>query len=184
VTTEMTDERYTLIQRLLHWLIALMVLSLLVGGWIMAEFKAKDLPKGLYSQIYDLHKSIGVVVLLLMAFRIIARLIHGAPAPHPSLANWQRTAASLVHYAFYALLIAQPIIGLIGTWSYPAPVPILDALGIENPFAKDRDLSKTLFFWHEMIGKALIALAILHIGGAFLHILKRDGVVRRMGFKG
>jgi len=87
MTTGMTEERYALIQRLLHWLIAFMVLGLLVGGWIMHEFKAKDLPKGLYSQIYDLHKSIGVVVLLLMAFRIIARLIHGAPAPHPSLAN-------------------------------------------------------------------------------------------------
>jgi cytochrome b561 len=178
----MATDRYALIQRVLHWLIALIVLGLLGGGWIMTHMKAADLPDGLYSSIYDLHKSVGVVVILLMLMRIIARLIHGAPAPHPSLADWQRKVSGIVHAAFYALLVAQPIIGLLGTWSFPAPVPILDALGIDNPMTKDRELSGTLFTLHEIAGKALIALAILHIGGALMHVFKRDGVMRRMGF--
>lgn len=178
----MTDDRYALTQRLLHWLIAVLVLGALVGGWIMGEFKAKDLPAGLYSQIYDLHKSVGVVVLALMVCRIIARLIHGAPAPHPGLANWQRTASAVVHFGFYALLIVQPILGLIGVWAFPAPIPILDSLGIPNPLSKDRELSKTVLELHEIAGKALIALAILHVGGALLHLFKGDGVMRRMGF--
>jgi len=176
----MTHDRYAFTQRLLHWLIALMVLGLLAGGWIMTHMKAKDLPDGLYETIYANHKNFGVIVLVLMALRIIARLVHGAPAPHPGLANWQRTASSVVHIGFYALLIVQPVLGLIGTWSFPAPVPILDGLGIDNPLVKDRDLSGTLFDLHEIIGKVLIVLAILHIGGALMHIFKRDGVFRRM----
>ena len=178
----MTDDRYALIQRLLHWLIAVLVLGALLGGWIMSDFKPADLPKGLHSQIYDLHKSVGVVVLALMLCRIIARLIHGAPAPHPALKNWQRKVSAIVHFGFYALLIAQPILGMIGVWSFPAPIPILDALGVPNPLAQDRELSKTVFELHEIAGKALIVLAILHIGGALLHLFKGDGVMRRMGF--
>jgi cytochrome b561 len=176
--TDSIDDRYALTQRVLHWLIAVMVLGLLAGGWIMTHMKAKDLPDGLYNMIYAQHKNFGVIIIVLMLLRIIARLIHGAPAPHVGLANWQRTASSVVHIGFYALLIIQPVLGLIGTWSFPAPIPLLDGLGIDNPFTKDRELSKTLFELHEIVGKALIVLAVLHIGGAFLHIFKRDGVFR------
>ena len=176
----MTIERYALTQRLLHWIIAFLVLGALVGGWVIHEFSPKDFPKGVHSQIYDLHKAVGFIVLMLMLCRIIARLIHGAPAPHPGLANWQRTASSIVHIGFYGLLILQPILGILGVWSYPAPIPILDSL-IDNPLTKDRDFSKTLLNLHEIVGKVLIVLTILHIGGAFLHIFKRDGVFSRMG---
>ncbi len=182
MNTTLTDDRYALIQRYLHWIIAVLVLGMLISGWIMHEFKSKDFPKGVYSMIYDNHKSIGVIVLVLMTIRIITRLAHGAPAPHPSLATWQRVTSGVVHYGFYILLIAQPVIGLIGTWSFPAPVPVLDSLGIDNPFSKDRDLSKLLFYWHDIIGRVLAAFVVLHIAGAVSHILKRDGIFRRMGF--
>lgn len=178
----MTEERYSLIQRLLHWAIALLVLGALAGGMVMDNFKAKDLPPGLYNQVYDLHKSVGVVVLALMIVRIAVRLSHGAPAPHPALADWQRLASNIVHFGFYALLIVQPVLGVIGVWAFPAPIPIFDSLGLDNPLTKDRELSKTVLELHEIFGKALIALALLHIGGAAMHILKGDGVMRRMGF--
>ncbi len=181
MNTGISDDRYALIQRLLHWLIALIVLGMLISGWIILEFGRKDFPKGVYSQIYDLHKSAGVIALVLMLLRVVVRLIHGAPAPHPALTSWQRSLSSIVHHSFYLLLIIQPILGLVGTWTFPAPVPILDALGVDNPFSKDRDLSGTLFFLHEIVGKALTALVVLHLCGAFMHIFKRDGVFRRMG---
>ena len=184
MNTGITDERYALIQRLLHWLIALIVLGMLISGWIILEFGRKDLPKGVYSQIYDLHKSAGVIALALMLVRVAVRLVHGAPAPHPVLTSWQRTLSSFVHHSFYLLLIIQPILGLIGTWTFPAPVPILDALGIDNPFSKDRDLSGTLFYLHEIAGKALTALLLLHLCGAFMHIFRRDGVFRRISLRG
>ena len=116
-----------------------------------------------------------------MVCRIFTRVIYGAPTPHPGLANWQRVASNIVHFGFYALLIVQPILGIIGVWTFPAPIPILDTL-IDNPLTKDRALSSTVFDLHEIVGKILIALAVLHIGGAFMHIFKRDGVFRRMGF--
>lgn len=177
----MTNDRYALTQKLLHWIIAFLVLGALTGGWIIHEFTRKDFPKGVYSQIYDLHKAVGFIILMLMLCRIIARLVHGKPAPHPGLANWQRIASTFVHTAFYVLLIVQPILGIMGVWSFPAPIPVLDSL-IDNPLTKDRDLSKTSLNLHAIVGKALIALTILHIGGAFLHIFKRDGVFSRMGF--
>ena len=177
----MNDERYALTQRLLHWIIAVLVLGALTGGWIIHEFTRKDFPKGVYSQIYDLHKAVGFIILMLMLCRIIARLIHGAPAPHPGLANWRRIAKDIVHNSFYVLLILQPVLGIVGVWAFPAPIPILDSL-VDNPLTKDRDLSKTVLDLHKIIGKVLMALTLIHIGAAFQHIFKRDGVFRRMGF--
>lgn len=179
----MTD-RYALIQRLLHWTIAVLVLGALVAGWIMDEFKAADLPDGLYEWIYARHKDTGVAILLLMACRIVARLIHGAPPPHPVLPDWQRRLAGTVHALFYVLLVVQPLLGLMGTWSYPAPIPVLDALGIPNPLAKDRELSGLLFDLHGIVGQALMILAVLHIAGALSHLFRGDGIVARMGFGG
>ena len=176
----MTNDRYALTQRLLHWIIAFLVLGALTGGWIIEEFSRKDFPKGVYSQIYDLHKAVGFIILMLMLCRIIARLVHGKPAPHPGLASWQRTASSVVHTAFYILLVVQPILGIVGVWSFPAPIPVLDSL-IDNPLTKDRDLSKMVLNLHANVGKALIALAVLHIAAAFMHIFKRDGVFSRIG---
>jgi len=178
----MTDDRYALIQRLLHWVIAVFVLGNLASGWIIVEFSRKDFPKGVYSDIYDLHKGLGAIILALMLCRVLTRLIYGTPSPHPVLENWQRIASKIVHNGFYVLLIIQPVLGILGVWAFPAPIPVLD-LVVDNPLTKDRVLSKVLLDLHAVTGLVLMALTVLHIGGAFLHIFKRDGVFSRIGFR-
>lgn len=181
----MMTARYSLIQRLLHWTIALLVIGALAAGSLLDQLPNGDLK----NQLYATHKAVGVTILGLMLLRVLVRLFAGAPAL-PRAVPWsQRMIAGLSHAAFYALLIAMPIIGWAATASFPAPVPFFglvelnEALNIKAIFPADREFSKELFWLHEIIGKVLIAMVALHVLAALHHgIVKKDGVMRRMWF--
>lgn len=178
-------DRYSLIQKLLHWGIALLVIGALAAGSLLDE-----LPNGDFkNQLYATHKAVGVTILGLMLLRLLTRFFMrrpGLPVETPAL---QRMIAGVSHAAFYALLIAMPIIGWAATASFPAPVPYFglielnEALNIKAFFPPDREFSKDLFEIHEIIGKVLIGLIVLHIAAALYHgMVKKDGVLRRMWF--
>lgn len=182
-------EKYTLLQRLLHWIIALLVLGALTGGLILEQLGGgsfKDefaIFKPYSNQLYFLHKSAGMSVLLLMVLRIVLRLAHGAPDLPASVPDWQRRAAGLSHFAFYVLLLAMPMLGWLATSAYDAPVPLFGLYEFPLLLEKDRDLAARLFYIHNIIGKMLLAIVVVHIGAALMHgLIKRDGVFSRMWF--
>jgi hypothetical protein len=75
-------------------------------------------------RLYDLHKSVGAVLLPLVLARLIYHLTH-PPLPLPAdIHPLQQSAAHTTHWTLYALLIVQPVVGLIATSAYPAPIPI------------------------------------------------------------
>ncbi len=174
-----TIDRYTLIQKILHWLIALAVIGALGVG------AALDwLGNGaLGNQLYALHKATGMLILGLMLLRIVARIIFGAPPLPVSVPSWQRTAAAASHFLLYALILLMPVIGWAATSAFPAPIPFFGLFDVPALIGADRDLSKQLFAIHEWMGKAIFALVALHIAAALKHALvEKDGVLRRMWF--
>ncbi len=174
-----TDQHYTFIQKALHWLIALTVLGALGVG------AALDwLGNGaLKNQLYALHKATGILILGLMLLRLAARFIFGAPPLPAHVPGWQRKASSATHFLLYALLLAMPVVGWAATSAFPAPLPFFGLFDVPPLIGKDRELSKQLFEIHEIMGKAIFALLILHIGAALQHaLIKKDGVLRRMWF--
>ena len=185
----MTYEKYALIQRLLHWIIALLVLGALAGGLVLEQLgdgPFKDDLAGLKpytNQIYFLHKSAGMTVLLLMVVRIAARLVYGAPDLPVTVPDWQARIAGLSHFAFYVLLIAMPVLGWLATSAYEAPVPLFGLYDFPMLIEKDRAFAEKLYWIHGIMGKVLLAIVLLHIGAALMHgIVKRDGVFGRMWF--
>ena len=62
-------------------------------------------------KIYQWHKSFGVLVLGLSAFRLIWRLTHKAPALPDGMKNWEIIAAKITHIGFYVLMIGVPLLG-------------------------------------------------------------------------
>ena len=90
----------------LHWLTVLMIIGLAIVGLSM-----DDLPNGPQKiQVYALHKSVGLTVLVLTLLRLGWRLLAGAPAL-PPMPRWQRLAAHASHVALYGLLLAMPLSG-------------------------------------------------------------------------
>jgi cytochrome b561 len=163
--------------KLLHWLIAACVLTTIpVAIWM------KNAPEGpLQNTLYNLHKSIGILILMLMILRIINRFVVGSPAPEPSLKRWERAVSSAVHGLLYVLLVAMGIVGWVANSAYGAPTPFFGLFELPALVGKNEALSERLFFIHRWTGFAVAALAAMHIAAALQHyFIRGDGVLQRM----
>jgi len=176
--------RYSLVQRLLHWLIALLAIPALgVGmtlGWLGFEGARDSLGIGITNALYSGHKTVGVLILLLMTLRLVLRLTLGSPPPVPTLTPFERFASRAVQGLLYLVLMALPVVGWLATAAGGYPVQFF-VWKLPGLIAKDPALSEALFELHGALGAAFLALLALHIAGALRHwLIKRDEVMRRM----
>ncbi|HEU5048651.1 MAG TPA: cytochrome b [Rickettsiales bacterium] len=171
------EQKYHLSIRITHWLMALLVISLLIIGLIVA-----DLPKGheWHDPLMSLHKSFGVTAFILCIIRIGLRLKFGAPALPEVIAPLERQLAKLGHFALYGFMLAMPITGyLMSTW-FGFPVKLF---GLELPklVGVDRGLSKLMQETHENLGLILIGVIALHVLAVAKHRIKdRVNLLQRM----
>ncbi len=179
----MDRDDYTSGAKSLHWLIALLIFVLFPLGWVMGDFSGLQ-----KAQAYNLHKSLGITVLALMALRIVWRGFYGAPSLPSTMPEMERTAAKLGHLALYALLFALPLAGwaLISTSDKPSilfgftDIPRLPWLS-ELPAVDKKSYHEMFEGAHEVLAYALLALLAAHVAAAFRHaIVLKDGVLSRM----
>ncbi len=168
---------YTLGARIFHWVTAALVLCTIPFGIIMLRIKegpVQDL-------LFNLHRSIGAILLPIVVCRLIWRLKH-PPLPLPAeIPMIQRGAAHATHWMLYLLLIVQPIVGWLATSAYRAPIEVFWLFVLPPIWPEDRALSEQLFPVHQLIGFALAILICMHIGAAlFHHFIQKDRVLMRM----
>ena len=111
-----TRRRFTPLQRLFHWVMAACLLAMLfIGVGMVSSVMPKYLP------LVAFHKSLGITILVLALLRLAIRLRYGAPALPADLPEPIKLAAHLSHWAFYALMIAMPLIGwgMLSAAAYP-----------------------------------------------------------------
>src|SRR5262245_35763748 len=107
-----SSERYTRTAIVLHWIIAIAVIGQFTWGWAMQTIPKQ--PPGLRADAFNLHKSIGLTILVLMGLRLLWRWRHPAP-PLPPMPAWQATLARITHVTLYVALLAMPIAGYLGS---------------------------------------------------------------------
>lgn len=169
--------RYTRVARALHWLIALLVLSAIPAGLAMVRIGSGPLQDWLF----DFHRSLGFVVLVLIVVRIVWRLGHRPPPLPAGTPALQAVAAHVVHGALYLLLLIAPIVGWLATNAYGAPIAVFRLFELPVLIGKDEAVSKLLFGLHEVLGIAIAALVVVHIAAALFHqLVVRNGLIRRM----
>jgi cytochrome b561 len=167
--------RFTPLQRGLHWVMALCILSMFFIGIGMVSTITRT-----YLQLVDIHKPLGILILILALLRLLVRWRSGTPPLPADLPEPMRLAAHLSHYALYALMIAMPLIG----WGMLSAgnIPVL-FFGLQLPaiLPTDPALHATLRAWHTYLALAFFALVILHLAAALFHALvRKDGVFRSM----
>lgn len=168
---------YTPGARWLHWITAALVLFLIPAGIYIANIE--DGPY--HNQIYDLHKSVGFLILPLVLVRLVYRLTHTPPPLPADIPMIQQIAAHVNHWGLYVMLILQPLIGWIGTSAYPAPVKFFGLFEWPRIWREDREFSETMLDIHGWIGIVIALFVLAHIGAAlFHHFVRRDGVLTRM----
>ena len=177
--------RYTLIQRLLHWGIALMVLGVLTIGLIFSIWDGFAGTKAAFGAemtnlFYKYHKTFGILVLAAMVVRLVVKLRQGKPDYAQPLKRFDHIASNAVHGMLYLLLLVMPVLGWLGTGAGGFPVQFFD-WNLPGILAKDKALYELLMEIHGICGWLVLILLIAHIGGALKHwLINRDGVMGRM----
>jgi len=162
-----------------HWAIALLIIVNLALGLLHEDFGRENIPF-----VMGLHKSIGLLVLLLSLGRVGWRITHRPPAEPAYLKTWEKLLAKGVHAFFYFAIIALPLTGWLMSSAAPKRYP-LDFFGMFAvpylPVAQNEGIAGGFSESHEIIAFITIALAILHVVGALKHqILDRDPFLSRM----
>jgi cytochrome b561 len=161
----------------LHWAVAACVLITIPVAIAMNQVSEGPMQ----DTLYNLHKSLGVLILLLMILRLINRLMVGAPAPDPTIARWQKAASSAVHGLLYVLLFVMSVAGYIANSAYGAKTPFFGLFELPMIVGKNEALSEKLFAFHKYTGWLVAVLVLVHIGAALQHhLIHRDNVLRRM----
>ncbi len=169
-------KRFTVLQRSLHWLMAVCVLAMLFIGVGMVS---TVMPK--YVPLLATHKSLGIVILVLALLRLAVRVRYGAPALPADLPEPMKLAARLSHYALYALMIGMPLIGwaMLSTAAYP--IVIFGGIRLPPILPQSDSLHALLWNAHFYLAFAFFALVLLHLAAALFHALvRRDGVFHSM----
>jgi cytochrome b561 len=167
---------FTLLQRLLHWLMAIAILAMLFIGIGMVSTVA---PK--YVSLLLTHRTLGIAILALVVIRIVVRLRAGTPPLPIDLPPPMRLAAKLSHYALYALMLAMPLIGwgMVSAGGYPVTL----LWGIQLPAILPANATLHALLWkaHATLAFAFFALILLHIAAGLFHALvRKDGVFESM----
>jgi cytochrome b561 len=126
------------------------------------------------------HILFGVAVLAIVLPRLLHRL-RNAPPPAPAIAPWEALLSRLTHFALYAFLLVQPVLGLFTVWSGgPLKVPFT-TLQVPSPIAPNHALHEQLGALHENIGTIFYYVIGLHIAAALWHhFFRHDTTLRRM----
>jgi cytochrome b561 len=168
--------RYTRTARWLHWILAVLIITMLAVGWTMTSMEHK--PGA--STLFSLHKSVGLAVLVLVTLRIIWRASHPA-APLPDyVPSWQKRLANATEWTLYVCMAVMPLTGYLGA-SHQKHPPAFFGLPTPAWALPDHDVAERFFSVHSFVAWPLAALILLHVAGALKHVLiDRDSVFRRM----
>lgn len=172
-----TATSYGSISLLFHWIIFLLILVMIPLGYFMGDVS----DKALRGQVINIHKLIGVLVLVLMLLRVLWTLNNVKPALPFQTPVWQRITERCMQVSLYLGLIIMPLSGLVGVVAAGRP-PHLAGISIELPIAKSKVVASFAFeYIHQPLAIILIALISFHMLAAlFHHFIKRDDVLRRM----
>jgi cytochrome b561 len=166
------------ISRLIHWAMAVAIIGMLgFGTWI-----ANMQPSLSNLWMYGAHKSVGLCLLALVVLRLIWHRISPPPALlSDGIPSWQMAAARWVHRALYALMLAVPLTGWIGSSATGINVVVFGLVTLPPVAPLSEAWDRVFFALHGGLTKLMLALLILHAAGAVLrHVRHGDRTLRRM----
>jgi cytochrome b561 len=170
------SDRFSPLQRALHWVMAAMILAMLFIGIGMVSTVA---PR--YWTLVSIHKPLGVLILLLVLLRLALRAMRGAPQLPADLPSSQRLAARASHFVLYALMIAMPLVGwsMLSAGGYP--IVLYGPFHLPPIMPHSDGLYAVLRPAHTGLALLLFVTILLHFSAALFHALVRqDGVFASM----
>ncbi len=171
-----TQNDYGLIARCFHWASVWILFGLVLLGLYM-----DGLPKSVYKyDLYNMHKSFGLLLLVLVVLRIVWRLWGTPPDPQGTYKSWEKILAKSAQYFLYFLMMAIPLSGWVMSSGGGHPI-VFFGLDVPPLIGKDMDMGKIAHDIHQKLPIILIVVMLLHVLGAFKHhFMAKDRTLKQM----
>ncbi len=171
-----SEKHFSAPARVLHWLMAVLIVTMLfVGAGMVTSVSER------HTYLIELHKPLGIAILVLVLIRIIVRLKNGAPPLPASVPAPQRFVAHLSHLLLYALMLAMPLIGWAMLSAGGYPVTLYGPIHLPPIAPADAGLFARLHLAHTYLAYLLFLTVLLHLAAALFHgLIRRDGVFSSM----
>jgi cytochrome b561 len=171
----MPHRPFPLFSRVLHWTMAVMILAMLfIGIGMVSSVSA-------YHALISIHRPLGALILVLVAIRLVNRLLNPPPPLPDGMPGWQRFAATSSHVLLYALMFAVPLVGwaMLSAGSYP--IELYGNLHLPPIAPQSPMLFAVLRETHTVLALLLFATFLAHLGAALMHaLIFRDDVFASM----
>jgi cytochrome b561 len=167
--------QFAALSRVLHWTMAVMILTMLFIGVGMVASLAD------YHLLVSIHRPLGVAVLLLVVVRFVNRLWNPPPPWPATMPRLERLAAAASEYTMYGLMFALPLVG----WGMlsAARYPIVLYGPVQMPFILPQNpmLYAVLRKAHTVLAYFFFLTILAHVGAILFHtLIVRDGILMRM----
>ena len=171
---------YTATAKLLHWLVA----SLVVVQFVLANLaeRAED-ADDLVSELalFANHRSVGITILALIIIRLLWRWRNPPPPLPETVPQWQLMASRVSHYSLYGILLVMPISGWLMSSAADVSVTWFNLVDLPDFVSPNHDRHEFFEGTHELLATLLFVIASLHILAALKHrLFDKDGVLQRM----
>jgi cytochrome b561 len=169
--------QFTMLSRILHWTMAVLIIAMLfIGVGMVASLSD-------YHWLVSIHKPLGILILVLVAIRLLNRLLNPAPSLPEGMPAWQRFVAHASHVVLYALMFALPLVGWGMLSAARYPIVLYGPLQLPPILPHDAALYAVLRTVHTVLAFLLFATFIAHFSAALMHaLIYRDGVFPSMAF--
>jgi len=173
---DLLPQRFSALQRVLHWVMAVAILAMLFIGVFMVTAFGPD-----YLTLVSIHRPLGIAILALVVIRLAVRIARPAPPLPRDLPEPMRLAAMLSHWALYALMFAMPLLGWAMLSAAAYPVTMVHGFNLPPIVPADAALHAVLWNAHHYLAFVFFALILLHLSGGLFHALvRRDGMFQAM----
>lgn len=171
-----TITKYSASSMLIHWAMALIILSMLFLGLSMVQSLAVWQVEAI-----QLHKSFGVLTLILVAIRLINKVLHKSPALPQSVPKAQALAAHLTQVGLYTSMILMPISGWLMQSADERSVSFFGIFTLPHLVSKNIETYAFFREAHGLIAYAFLLFIFMHVSAALYHgLIKQDGVLGSM----
>ena len=167
--------QFALLSRILHWLMAALLVAMLFIGVSMV------VKLGDYHWLLSLHRPLGILILTLAAIRLVTRLLTRAPALPVGMSQSERLAVKASEGLFYCLFIALPLVGWAMQSAGNYPIVMFGSIHLPPILPAMPQLYATLRETHTILAYLLFLTFLAHFGAVLFHtLILRDGILSRM----
>jgi len=167
--------QFAAFSRLLHWTMAVMVLTMLCIGVAMVASLAN------YHMLVSIHRPLGIAILTLVVIRFVNRLLNRPPPFPATMARAERLAATTSELTMYGLMFVLPLVGwgMLSAGRYP--IVLYGSLHLPFILPHNAMLHAVLRKTHTILAYLFFLMFIAHFGAVLFHtLIVRDGILKRM----